>query len=71
MLEHPVNDVKEFVHNGADDNDLWLALGFQSLGKCFADRVEAHCGHGGKEQVFSQLAIARFAHGCASFAAGT
>ena len=69
MFEHPVNDVEELVHDGSDDDDLWLSLCFEAGGKFFADRVEAHGGHCWEKQVFAQLAVAGFAHGCSSFPA--
>ena len=42
MFKHPVNDVEKLVHDGSDDDDLWLALCFEACGKFFADRIVAH-----------------------------
>ena len=71
MLQHPVNNVEELVHDGSDDDDLWLTLRFETCCKFFTDRIKAHGGHGGKEQMFTELAVACFAHGRAGFSAGT
>ena len=42
MFKHPINDVEKLVHDGSDDDDLWLALCFEASGKFFADRIVAH-----------------------------
>jgi len=62
--------VEELGHNGSNDDDGGFAFLFETFGEGFADGVEAHGRHGGKEQGFADVAVARLAHGGARFAAG-
>ena len=69
-FQDSVDDVKELGHYGADDDDGGFAFLLETLGEGFADRIEAHGRHGGKEQGFADVAVARLAHRGARFAAG-
>ena len=56
------NEMKQLGHVGTDDDDGFLAFGFESFGEGFAKRVEAHGTHGRKEQGFAESRGAGLAH---------
>lgn len=60
--EDAEDQMEEFGHDGADDDDGLLAFGFEPFGECFAQRIESHGAHGRKEEGFAKSRRAGLAH---------